>query len=103
MYSSLCLRNGKIRSPLNPKSVKSRSVKSRDDCIAFGLYGIHSSARCLTREETDLSSHTNASEGGRESNQYLAYSRWDELGPPQLGMEDNTVNLIGVQKGLVDI
>ena len=33
MYSSLCLRNGKIRSPLNPKSVKSRSVKSRVDCI----------------------------------------------------------------------
>ena len=32
MYSSLCLRNGKIRSPLNPKSVKSRSVKSRVDC-----------------------------------------------------------------------
>ena len=37
MYSSLCLRNGKIRSPLNPKSVKSRSVKSRVDCITNGV------------------------------------------------------------------
>ena len=39
MYSSLCLRNGKIRSPLNPKSVKSRSVKSRVDCTELSVIG----------------------------------------------------------------
>ena len=77
--------------------------EKRVEGIAFGLHGIHSSVTCVTREERGLSTHTYASEGGRESNQYLAYSRWDELGPLQLGMEDNTVNLIGVQKGLVDI
>ena len=38
-----------------------------------------------------------------ESNQYLGYSRWEELGPLQLDMEDNTIKLIGVQKGLVDM
>ena len=49
-------------------------------------------------EETDLSANTYASEGGRESNRFLAYSRWDELGPLQFDMEDGTVNFIGVQK-----
>ena len=27
---------------------------------------------------------------------FLAYSRWDKLGALELGMEDDTVNLIGV-------
>ena len=40
---------------------------------------------------------------GRESNRFLAHSRWDELVPLQLGMEDDTLNLIGVQRGLGDI
>ena len=53
---------------------------------------MHFSATCLAREERDLSAHTYVSEGGRESNQYLAYSRWDELGPLQLSTEDNDVN-----------
>ena len=35
---------------------------------AFGLYGIHSSATRLMREETDLPAYTYASEGGKESN-----------------------------------
>ena len=44
-----------------------------------------------------------ACEGGRESYQLMAYSRWNKLGPLQLGMEDDTVNLIWVQSILGDI
>ena len=54
------------------------------------------------REETALSAHKFASEGGMESNRFLMYSRWDELGPLQSGMEDDSVNLIGVQRELGD-
>ena len=71
--------------------------------IAFGLYGIFSRTTRLMRKGTDLSAHAYASEGGRENNRFLAYSRcWGELRPLQfqLGMEDDTVNLIGVQKGI---
>ena len=49
MYSSLCLRNGKIRSPLNPKSVKSRSVKSRVDCTLKLFKNIWSSVRQVSK------------------------------------------------------
>ena len=52
------------------------------------------------REWTDLSARTYAFEWGRKSNRILAHSRRDELGPLQLGMEDDNVNLIGVQRGL---
>ena len=70
----------------------------------FRLYDTRSSATPLMREGTDLSAHTAyASKGGRERNRFLAYLRWDELGPQQLGMEDDTGNLIGLQTGLGDI
>ena len=56
------------------------------------------------REETDLSDHAYASEGGKESNRFLAYLWcWDELEQLQLGMENDTVKLIGVQRELGDI
>ena len=56
------------------------------------------------RKETDLSAHEYGFQGGRESNRFLAYLwSWDELGKLLLGMEDDTVNLIGVQQGLGDI
>ena len=55
------------------------------------------------RKKADLSAHAYASKEGRESNRLLAYSRWDELGPLQLGTEDDIVNLIGVQGWLGDI
>ena len=77
--------------------------RKRVEVLAFGLHGIHAGATQLMIKGTDLSTHTYAAEGGRESNQFLAYSKWDELCPLQLGMEDDTVNLIGVQRGLGDI
>ena len=56
------------------------------------------------KEETDLSAQTYASEReGGKSNRFLANSRWDELGPLQLGIEDDTVNLIKVQRRMGDI
>ena len=71
-------------------------------CIHF--FCIHSSTASLMREGTDSSVHAYASGGGRESNRILAFSRsWDKLGPLQLDMEDDIVNLIGVQWGLGDI
>ena len=33
----------------------------------------------------------------KEEYRILNYSRWDKLGPLQLGMEDDNVNLTGVQ------
>ena len=55
--------------------------------MAFGLYDIHSSAARLMIKGTDLSTHTYASEEGRENNRFLANSRGDELGPLQLFVE----------------
>ena len=55
------------------------------------------------KEGTDLSAHTYVFKGERESNRFSAYSMWNELGPLQLGMEDDTANLIGVQRGLGNI
>ena len=58
------------------------------------------------REGTDVSAQAYASEGGKVSigNRFLPYLKgWDELEPLQLGMEDDTVNLIGVQRGLGDM
>ena len=78
-------------------------AEKRVESISFGLYGIHSSATCLMRERTDLLAHTYASEGVRERNRCLAYSRWDELRKLQLDMEDDIVNLTEVQGGLEDI
>ena len=54
---------------------------------SFGLYGIYSSAIRLMREGIDLSAHSYASEGGRESSRVLPYSIEDELGPLQLGVK----------------
>ena len=74
------------------------SSREKESKVLHLDYGMHSSATYLIRDGTDLSAHTYASEEGRESNRFLAYSRcWNELGPLQFGMEDDTVNLIGVQ------
>ena len=74
------------------------SAEKKVEGIAFGLYGIHSGATRLMTEEADLSAHTYASEGVNKSiksNRLLADSRWDKLGPLQVDMEGDTVNLIG--------
>ena len=55
------------------------------------------------REGRYLLAHTYALEGERESNRFLAYSKWDELRPLQLGMKDDAVNLIGFQRKLWDM
>ena len=55
------------------------------------------------RDGTDQSAHAYTSKRGRESNRFLVYSRWDELGPMQLDMKHDSVNLIGDQRGLGNI
>ena len=74
-----------------------RKKKSRRYCIWIMWHTLQSH---LSSEGRDKSFGPYIRVWRRKTNWFLAYSRWNEPRPLRLGMEDDTVNVIAVQRVL---